>query len=79
MSKPTVYGIFASALGAGYTDAEAARLEFLINEEIGQAGLQDRAVVRVSDSVAMMSYIPIDDRALNAAVEAGMERFQARG
>jgi hypothetical protein len=24
MSKPTVYGIFASALGAGYTDAEAA-------------------------------------------------------
>jgi hypothetical protein len=37
-----VYGIFASALGAGYTDAEAARLEFLISEEIGRAGLQDR-------------------------------------
>ena len=42
MSQPTVHGIFASALGAGYTDAEAARLEFLICEEIGRAGLQDR-------------------------------------
>jgi hypothetical protein len=40
MSQPTVHGIFASALGAGYTDAEAARLEFLISEEIGTAGLQ---------------------------------------
>jgi hypothetical protein len=79
MSTPTVYGIFASALGAGYTDAEAARLEFLINEEIGLAGLQDRAVVRVSDEVAMDSFIPSDDVALNAAVEAGMERFRGEG
>ena len=40
MSQPTVHGIFASALGAGFTDAETARLEFLISEEIGRAGLQ---------------------------------------
>ena len=36
MSQPTVHGIFASALGAGYTDAETTRLEFLISEEIGR-------------------------------------------
>jgi hypothetical protein len=48
MSQRTIHGIFASALGAGYTDVEAARLEFLITEEIGTAGLQvaaQRAIV----------------------------------
>jgi hypothetical protein len=45
MSKPRTECIFASALGMGYTDAEAARLEFLICEEIGRAGLQDRRSV----------------------------------
>jgi hypothetical protein len=48
MSEPTVYGIFASALGTGYTNAEVARLEFLISEEVGRAGLRvaaQRAIV----------------------------------
>ena len=40
MSQQTFHGIFASALGARFTDSETARLEFLIAEEIGTAGLQ---------------------------------------
>ena len=48
MSTPTVDGIFASALGTEYTDVETARLEVLISEENGRAGLQvatQRAIV----------------------------------
>jgi hypothetical protein len=36
MSQPTFHGIVASALGAGFTDSETARLEFLIAEKSGQ-------------------------------------------
>jgi hypothetical protein len=35
-SQPTFHGIVASALGAGFTDSETARLEFLIAEKSGQ-------------------------------------------
>ena len=45
MSQPTEYGIFALALGVDAMPENIALLEYLINEEIGRAGLQDRASV----------------------------------
>jgi hypothetical protein len=59
-------------------DAEQRQhLEDLITEEIAQAGIADRARVRVNDAAAFLTFVPGWDRELNNAIDAGIERFRA--
>lgn len=69
-----VYGVWG---GDDLTAEQRQYLEYLINEEIAKAGLAERAQVRVNDSTALLSFVPLWDRELSDAVDAGIERFRA--
>jgi hypothetical protein len=68
-----IYGFFPSP---DMNEKDCQRLEDLINEEIQKRGLDAR--VRVNDSIAVMSFVPFWETDLNAAVDAGIERYRVR-
>ena len=67
-----VYGYFPSP---DMTEEDCQLLEYFINDELEKRGITDR--VRVHESTAVMSFVPMWETALNEAVDAGIERFQA--
>lgn len=69
-----IYGVMPSF---DMDEEDCKRLEELIQEEIEKRGLTDR--VRVNEATAVMSFVPTWETALNEAVDAGIERFQAEG
>jgi hypothetical protein len=69
----TEYVVYGGELSAD----EREHLEYLINEEIAKRGIANRAKVKVSDTAAVLSFVPSSDRELSDAVDTGIDRFQA--
>jgi hypothetical protein len=68
-----VYGVHLGDLN----DEQKRRLEALINEELVKRGIADRATVVVSETAAVLSFVPTWDTELSDAVAAGIELFRA--